>query len=87
MDRNLTSPTSDGEVGDPSLDQDRAAAERVLETAQRNPVLSGEQACAVAHVYALLAIERRLAKLCAAVDAASSRSDGPAIGAALAVFP
>jgi hypothetical protein len=84
MDRYPTSPTSDANVADLSLDRDRAAAERALETAQRNPILSGEQACAVAHVYALLAIEQRLASLCAALNASSSPSDHAAVGAALA---
>lgn len=51
-------------------EEDRVRAEQTLASAQRNPVLSGEQSCAVAQVHALLAIERRLAHLCASLDAA-----------------
>jgi hypothetical protein len=53
----VTGPTPGMDIADVSLGQDRAAAERALEAAQRNPVLSGEQACAVAQLHALLAIE------------------------------
>jgi hypothetical protein len=67
-------------------DIDRAAAERALEMAQRNPVLSAAEACAVAQVHALLAIEARLAQLLAALVTASSR-DQSACDPALAVFP
>jgi hypothetical protein len=87
MDRHPTSRPTDTNIADLSLDGDRAAAERALETAQRNPILSGEQACAIAHVYALLAIEQRLAKLCAELNASRSPNDHPAIGAALAGLP
>jgi hypothetical protein len=55
---------------DSTRDQDRTGAEQALVDAQRNPVLSGAQSCAVAQVHALLAIEQRLAQLCTSVDAA-----------------
>jgi hypothetical protein len=67
MDRDLTTLTAEIEVVDVRLDEDRAASERALEAAQRNPILSAEQSCAVAQVHALLAIERRLAQLLAAL--------------------
>ena len=66
-DQDLTSATAEIAIVDTVLDRDRAASERALESAQRNPILSGEQACAVAHVHALLAIERRLSDLIALV--------------------
>ena len=66
MNPDVTSPTPGMDAADVSLDHDRAAAEQALEIAERNPILSGEQACAVAHVHALLAIEQRLAQLFAA---------------------
>jgi hypothetical protein len=77
MDLDLTSPTAEIDILDVVLDQDRAASERALEAAQRNPILSGEQACAVAQVHALLAIERRLSDLIAALVTPSDRSDRP----------
>ena len=86
MGPNMTSPTPGIGIADVSLDHDRAAAERALETAQRNRILAGEQACAVAQVHALLAIERRLAQLFAALVTPSSPSDHSADGAALAVL-
>ena len=52
------------------LNADRTAAEQALNTAHNNPVLSGEQSCAVAQVHALLAIEQRLSQLAASIDAA-----------------
>ncbi len=85
MNPDMTSPTPAMDIADVSLDRDRAAAEQALETALRNPVLSGEQACAVAQVHALLAIERRLAQLFAALVTPNSPSDLPA-DAALAVL-
>jgi hypothetical protein len=54
----------------PIQDEHRVRAGQALQDAQANPVLSGEQSCAVAHVHALLAIERRLGQLCASLDAA-----------------
>ncbi len=69
---------------DPLLDVDRAAAEQALTDARVNPVLSGAQSSAVAQIHALLAIERRLAQLCASLDAvllavvSPSRTDDPA---------
>jgi hypothetical protein len=69
---------------DPLIEQDRAAAEQGLRDALVNPVLSSAQSCAVAQVHVLLAIEGRLAQLCASLDAAlaavvsSSRADDPA---------
>jgi hypothetical protein len=57
-------------VSEAIQDDHLVRAEEMLDDAQRNPVLSGTQACGVAHVYALLAIEQRLAQLCASVDAA-----------------
>ncbi len=82
----MASPTAGLDLADVSLDHDRAAAERALEAAQRNPILSGEQACAVAQVHALLGIERRLAQLFAALVPPSGPSDLAAGGAALAVL-
>jgi hypothetical protein len=61
-----TTRTPDTGTSDAPPDPDRAAAEHALEAAQSNPVLSADQACAVAQVHALLAIERRLAQLFAA---------------------
>jgi hypothetical protein len=52
------------------LNADRTAAEAALSVAHTNPVLSGEQSCAVAQVHALLAIEQRLSQLAASIDAA-----------------
>ena len=52
------------------LNADRTAAEEALSVAHNNPVLSGEQSCAVAQVHALLAIEQRLSQLAASIDAA-----------------
>jgi hypothetical protein len=81
------SPPTDMRIDRPlDLDPDRAAAERALEVAQRNPILSAEQACAVAQVHALLAIETRVAQLIAALATPSGPSDLPAAGAALAVL-
>ena len=57
MNRDLTTAIAEVDIPDVVVDQDRAAAERALEAAQRNPILSGEQACAIAQVHALLAIE------------------------------
>ena len=74
------------DVADVSVDQDRAAAERGLAAAQSNPILSGEQACAVAQVHALLAIERRLAQLFAALVPPSVPADCAVARAALAVL-
>jgi hypothetical protein len=56
-------------AADSTLDDDRVRAAQMLANAQRNPVLSAEQSCAVAQVHAVLAIERRLAHLCAKLDA------------------
>lgn len=86
MDLDMTSPPPVSGIADDSLDPDRAAAEHALGAAQRNPILSAEQACAVAQVHALLAIERRLAQLVAAVATPSGPSDLPAAGPALAVL-
>jgi hypothetical protein len=86
MDPDLTSPTREADITDVLLDQDRAAAEQALEAAQRNPILSGEQACAIAQVHALLAIERRLAQLFTALVAQDNPSDHSAAGAALAML-
>jgi hypothetical protein len=86
MNPDVTSPTPGMDIADALLGQDRAAAERALEAAQRNPILSGEQACAVAQVHALLAIERRLAQVFAALVTPSSPSDHAAADAALAVL-
>jgi hypothetical protein len=74
------------DIADTLLDPDRAAAEHALEVAQRNPILSADQACAVAEVHALLAIERRLAQLVAALVTPSGSSDLSAAGAAVAVL-
>ena len=52
------------------LNADRVAAEEALSVAHTNPVLSGEQSCAVAQVHALLAIEQRLGQIAASIDAA-----------------
>ena len=86
MNPDVTSPTPGMDAADVSLDHDRAAAEQALEIAERNPILSGEQACAVAHVHALLAIEQRLAQLFAALVTPSSPSDHSAPDAALALL-
>jgi hypothetical protein len=67
MDQDTTSPTSATDTDPDSLDPDRTAAEQALEVARRNPILSAEQACAIAQVHALLAIERRLAQVFAAL--------------------
>jgi hypothetical protein len=77
----MTSQTSASD-DDMSLEEHRAAAEHSLEAARRNPILSGEQACAIAQVHALLAIERRLAQMFAVIVA----PNGPGVppGAALA---
>jgi hypothetical protein len=48
--------------------QHRVEAERSLIEAQRNPVLSGAQSCAVAQAHALLAVEQRLAQLCTILE-------------------
>jgi hypothetical protein len=85
MDRDLTSPIAAIDIPDVVVDLDRAASERALEAAQRNPVLSGEQACAVAQVHALLAIERRLAQLVAALVTPREPNDHPVARVALAV--
>ena len=61
-----TNPTEDARA---LLNGDRAAAELALHTAQDHPMLSREQACAVAQVHALLAIEQRLSQLAAGIDA------------------
>lgn len=74
------------DIADTLLDPDRAAAGHALEVAQRNPILSADQACAVAQVHALLAIERRLAQLVAALVTPSGPSDLSAAGAAVAVL-
>jgi hypothetical protein len=66
---------------------DRAAAEQALETAQRNPILSAQEACAIAQVHALLAIERRLGQLFAALVTPSMRDEPLASDPALALFP
>ena len=84
MDPDLTSPIREVDIADVLLGQDRAAAERALEAAQRNPILSGEQACAVAQVHALLAIERRLAQLFTALVGPSDPGDHSTARAALA---
>ena len=60
------------DIADISFDDDRAAAEQALGTARRNPILSAEQACAVAQVHALLAIERRLAQVFAALSCSAA---------------
>jgi hypothetical protein len=71
-------------VSDPTVD-DRTRAVELLSNAERNPVLSDTQSCAVAQVHALLAIEQRLAQLCAMLEtavvtlAASSRSADPSL--------
>jgi hypothetical protein len=62
-------PAPQVDVAALSPEEHRDAAEQALETAQRNPVLSAEQACAVAQVHALLAIEHHLAQLCRDHDA------------------
>jgi hypothetical protein len=67
MDRDLATPRAEIEIVDVLVNEDRAASARALEAAQRNPILSAEQSCAVAQVHALLAIERRLAQLLAAL--------------------
>ena len=85
MERDPTSPIAEIDNPDVPLDEDRAASERALETAQRNPVLSAEQACAVAQVRALLAIERRLAQVVAALVASSDPGNRPVARVALAV--
>jgi hypothetical protein len=85
MDRDLTTLTAEIDIPDLPLEQDRAASERALEASQRNPILSAEQACAVAQVHALLAIERRLAQLIAALVAPSDLGDRPVAGVGLAV--
>jgi hypothetical protein len=87
MDPEPTNPRAEADITEAVLDQDRAAAERALETAQRNPVLSSDQACAVAQVHALLAIERRLGQLLAALVAPGNPSDHTAARASLAVLP
>jgi len=46
-----------------SAEEHRDAAQRALESAQRNPIMSADQFFAVAQVHALLAIEQRLARL------------------------
>ena len=53
------------------MSEHRAAAERALAEAQRNPIMSAEQHFAVAQVRALLAIEQRLGEL---VDQHRSRT-------------
>jgi hypothetical protein len=82
----VTSPNSEPGIADASLDRDRTASEQALEAAQHNPVLSSDQACAVAQVHALLAIERRLAQLLALLGAGSGPSDRAAAGSALAML-
>ena len=57
-------------VRDPTIDNDRVRAAEMLAVAERNPVLSDKQSCGVAQAYALLAIEQRLAQLCAALETA-----------------
>jgi len=52
----------------PQLDDHQVRAARLLDAASSNPVQSGEQSCAIAQVHALLAIEERLAQLCAAIQ-------------------
>jgi hypothetical protein len=86
MDPEVKSSMRGMDVTDGSLDQDRAAAEQALETAQRNPILSAEQACAVAQVHALLAIERRLAQLSATLVTSSDPGDLRTRDVAAAVF-
>jgi hypothetical protein len=86
MDLHKTRSEPGPDVTDALPDAERAAAEHALEIAQRNPILSGEQACAVAQVYALLAIERRLAQLFAAFATPGGPSDLRAAGAAVAVL-
>jgi hypothetical protein len=83
MDPDMSSPTRAVDSAGISLHDDRAAAEQALETAQRNPILSAEQACALAQVYALLAVERRLAQLFDALVTPRSPSGHPAANAAL----
>jgi hypothetical protein len=85
MDLDTTGPTPRMDVADTLLEPDRAAAGHALEVAQRNPILSADQACAVAQVHALLAIERRLAQLVAALKTPSGPSDLSA-AAAVAVL-
>jgi hypothetical protein len=86
MDLDTTHSTPGTDIADAVVDSDRAAAEHALEVAQRNPILSGDQACAVAQVHALLAIERRLAQLFAALVTPSGPRDLPAAGAVVAVL-
>ena len=74
MDRDLTTPMTEIASPEVPLDHDRADSERALEAAQRNPILSADQSCAVAQVHALLAIERRLAQLLAALVDPGDRS-------------
>lgn len=85
MNRDLTTAIAEVDIPDVVVDQDRAAAERALEAAQRNPILSGEQACAIAQVHALLAIERRLAHLIAALVTPRDPNDHPVAGIPMAV--
>ena len=63
-------PMEQPTMSNESLDHDRARATEMLAVAQHNPVLSDTQSCSVAQVYALLAIEQRLAQLCATLDTA-----------------
>jgi hypothetical protein len=84
MDQDLTTARAEVDIPDVVLD-DRVASERALEAAQRNPILSGDQACAVAHVHALLAIERRLAQLVAALVTPGDTNDHAVARVALAV--
>jgi hypothetical protein len=79
--RNRRPPTSQGEESSMSIealrDEDRSAAEAALLNAERRPVLSGPQACAVAQVHALLAIERRLDQLCTGLAIALHKQVDP----------
>jgi hypothetical protein len=72
-------------VREPNIEHDRVHAAEMLAVAERNPVLSDKQACGVAQVYALLAVEQRLAQLCATLERAvvalaeSARSADPSL--------
>lgn len=51
----------------------REAAERALDHAQSNPIMSAEQSFTVAQVHVLLAIEQRLGELVDQLRARSAR--------------
>jgi hypothetical protein len=50
-------PMEPGNSQDPIHDEDRVRAAQALQDAQSNPVLSGEQSCAVAQVHALTCVD------------------------------